>query len=140
MPHQLRVRVCGQLQAGDGTCTVPRAVPYRPSGGRCAHWCHVTATCVVAAVCAPGDLCAPWQTLNLTDSAGTVFLNGDISFLGADLVAGNSTVGPESGLSLLSDLVQIAIVDFALPAINAVRPTCSVLCLSVFVYSIVQLL
>ena len=49
-----------------------------------------------------------------------MFLNGDISFLGADLVAGNSTVGPESGLSLLSDLVQIAIVDFALPAINKV--------------------
>jgi hypothetical protein len=60
------------------------------------------------------------QTLNLTDTAGTVFLNGHISFLGADLVPGNSTVGPESGLSLLSDLVGIAIQDFALPAMNEV--------------------
>ena len=58
------------------------------------------------------------QTLNLTDNAGTVYLNGHVSFLGADLVAGNSTVGPESGLTLLSDLVQIAIEDFALPSIN----------------------
>jgi hypothetical protein len=61
------------------------------------------------------------QTLNLTDTAGTVFLNGHISFLAADLVAGNSTVGPESGLSLLSDLVGIAIQDFALPDMNRVR-------------------
>ena len=65
--------------------------------------------------------CCVLQTLNLTDTAGTVFLNGHISFLGADLVPGNSTVGPESGLSLLSDLVGIAIQDFALPDMNRVR-------------------
>ena len=45
-------------------------------------------------------------------------LTGQLNYLSAVLTPGQSSVGPESGLSLLQDLVQFALSDVIVPQIN----------------------
>lgn len=47
-----------------------------------------------------------------------LLLTGNLNYLDANLVAGQSNVGPESGLSLLDDLVQFVLTDIVVPSIN----------------------
>ena len=46
-------------------------------------------------------------------------------YISSDLVAGNSTVGPESGLPLISDLVDFVLADVLEPIVNKVVTCCS---------------
>ena len=57
-------------------------------------------------------------TLSLATQTGDLVIDGDLTYLGAQLTTGNSTVGPVTGLGLLNDLVSFALTDVVLPAIN----------------------
>lgn len=60
-------------------------------------------------------------TLNATSPSGGGFIiSGDLKYISSDLVAGNSTVGPESGLPLISDLVDFVLADVLEPIVNKV--------------------
>ena len=49
---------------------------------------------------------------------GNLVIQGELDYLGATLLPGNSTVGPISGLPLLQDLVSFTLTDIVLPSIN----------------------
>jgi len=60
-------------------------------------------------------------TLNATSPAGGGFVvSGDLQYISSDLVPGNSTVGPESGLTLISSLVDFVLADVLEPIVNKV--------------------
>ena len=57
-------------------------------------------------------------TIAIVEGSWTV--TGDLEYISAQLVAGNSNVGPESGLTiaLFNELVAFALNDLILPGIN----------------------